>query len=46
MFLLTEPTSGDIQHIVLVHSVSAHIMGDPKHKCENNIKMCELDLSA
>jgi len=27
MFRLTEPSSGQIQNIVLVHSVSAHIMG-------------------
>jgi len=46
MFRLIEPSSGEIQNIVLVHSVSAYIMGGPRHKCENNIKMCELDLSA
>ena len=27
MFRLTEPSSGQIQNIVLVHSVSAHIVG-------------------
>ena len=27
MFRLTEPSSGQIQNIILVHSVSAHIMG-------------------
>jgi hypothetical protein len=27
MFRLIEPLSGQIQNIVLVHSVSAHIMG-------------------
>jgi hypothetical protein len=27
MFRLTDPSSGQIQNIVLVHSVGAHIMG-------------------
>ena len=30
MFRLIEPSSGQIQNIVLVHSVSAHIMGKGK----------------
>jgi len=29
MFRLIDPSSGQIQNIVLVHSVSAHIMGSP-----------------